>query len=75
MTLLQAEPSRLGHATFLSKAAQDLVLSKKIAIEICLSSNLLCKTVDDLQAHHINYWLEHDLPLAICVSVLIQFSS
>ncbi|PVG04039.1 Metallo-dependent hydrolase [Serendipita vermifera] len=73
MTLLKAEPSRLGHATFLSKEAQDVVLSKKIPIEICLSSNLLCKTVDNLQAHHINYWLEHDIPLAICTDDTLVF--
>lgn len=73
MTLLSANPSRLGHATFLHKEARELVLEKKMAIEICLSSNLLCKTVDDLKAHHINYWLEHGLPLAICTDDTLVF--
>jgi adenosine deaminase len=68
MSLLSSNPSRLGHATFLHSAAQERVLSEKIPIEMCLSSNLLCKTVGDLKDHHINFWLEHGLPLAICVS-------
>jgi adenosine deaminase len=67
MTLLSARPSRLGHAAFLHEEARQIVLQEKIPIEICLSSNLLCKIVDDLESHHINYWLENDLPLAICV--------
>ena len=71
MTLLSANPSRLGHATFLHAEAREKVLANKIAIEICLSSNLLCKTVDDLKAHHINYWLDHGLPLAICASIFL----
>jgi adenosine deaminase len=68
MSLLSSNPSRIGHATFLHSAARERVLSDKIPIEICLSSNLLCKTVDDIKEHHINYWLEHGLPLAICAS-------
>ncbi|KAG8958116.1 hypothetical protein FRC03_009453 [Tulasnella sp. 419] len=40
-TLLACNPSRLGHATFLNNSEQATVLEKKMAIEICLTSNLL----------------------------------
>lgn len=75
MTLLSAQPARLGHATFLHEEACDVVLQQKLPIEICLSSNLLCKTAEDLETHHINYWLENGLPLAISVSELRGLNS
>ncbi|KAG8780623.1 hypothetical protein FRC16_003086 [Serendipita sp. 398] len=75
MTLLSAEPSRLGHATFLDEATQAIVLANKdkMAVEICLSSNLLCNTVNDLKDHHINWWLENGLRLAICTDDTLVF--
>jgi adenosine deaminase len=66
-TLLSAKPRRLGHATFLDEEAQKIILEHKIGIEMCLTSNLLCKTVKTLEDHHINFWLNHDVPIAICV--------
>ncbi|EPQ49989.1 Metallo-dependent hydrolase [Gloeophyllum trabeum ATCC 11539] len=34
-------PSRLGHATFLDEEAMKIVFEKDIAVELCLTSNLL----------------------------------
>lgn len=42
----------------------------EIPIELCLSSNLITKTVPTLDAHHIRYYLSHNHPIAICVSRL-----
>lgn len=67
-TLLSAKPRRLGHATFLDEEAQEFVLEHKISIEVCLTSNLLCKTVKALEDHRINVWLNHGVPIVICVS-------
>ncbi|EEB86946.1 hypothetical protein MPER_15923, partial [Moniliophthora perniciosa FA553] len=36
-------------------------------------SNLLCKTVDSLDAHHIRYYLEHNHPIAICTDDILPF--
>ncbi|KAF8518477.1 Metallo-dependent hydrolase [Gautieria morchelliformis] len=72
-TLLSSGPSRLGHATFLSTAARDIVLRERIPIEICLTSNLLCKTVKTIDAHHIRYYLEHNHPIAICTDDILPF--
>jgi len=73
LKLLSYEPDRLGHATFLDEASKNLVRSKKTCIEICLSSNLLCKTVDNLDVHHIRYYLKHDHPIAICTDDILPF--
>ena len=66
-TLLSAKPKRIGHATFLDEEAQKVVLEHKICMEVCLTSNLLCKTVSTLGDHHINFWLNRDVPIVICV--------
>ncbi|KAG1810467.1 Metallo-dependent hydrolase [Suillus plorans] len=45
----------------------------KPCIEICLSSNLLCKTVASLDAHHIRYYLKNDHPIVICTDDALPF--
>ncbi|KAH7907053.1 Metallo-dependent hydrolase [Hygrophoropsis aurantiaca] len=45
----------------------------KPCIEICLTSNLLCKTVSSLDTHHIRYYLKNDHPVAICTDDTLPF--
>ncbi|KAG1869370.1 Metallo-dependent hydrolase [Suillus subalutaceus] len=45
----------------------------KPCMEICLSSNLLCKTVVSLDAHHIRYYLKNDHPIVICTDDALPF--
>ncbi|KIO26303.1 hypothetical protein M407DRAFT_74594 [Tulasnella calospora MUT 4182] len=71
--LLSAHPTRLGHATFLNDAEQKYICDNKIPIEICLTSNLLCKTVTDLESHHINAYLQQDHPVSICTDDILPF--
>ncbi|KAJ7615418.1 Metallo-dependent hydrolase [Roridomyces roridus] len=73
LKLLSYAPDRLGHATFLDEAAKSLVREAKMPIEMCLSSNLLCKTVSSLAEHHIRYYLRHDHPIAICTDDTLPF--
>ncbi|KAG9101015.1 hypothetical protein FS749_011098 [Ceratobasidium sp. UAMH 11750] len=77
MDLLELLPAgskaRLGHATFLDPAAQLIVLNRKHAVEICLSSNLLCKTVSSLDVHHIVEYMKAGHPLAISTDDMLPF--
>ncbi|OBZ79487.1 Adenosine deaminase-like protein [Grifola frondosa] len=73
LQLLSYEPDRLGHATFLDEAAKKIVHTKEMCIEICLSSNLLCKTVPTLDDHHIRYYLGHDHPIVVCTDDILPF--
>lgn len=74
--LLSYAPDRLGHATFLDAPTREAVYASSTCVEICLSSNLLCKTVKTLEEHHIRHYLECNHPIAICVSaVSIPMSS
>ncbi|KAI0248106.1 adenosine deaminase-like protein [Lactifluus subvellereus] len=73
MQLLNCEPHRLGHATFLDDETKELVLARRTCIEICLTSNLLCKTVQQLQDHHIRHYLARNHPIAICTDDILPF--
>jgi len=73
LKLLSLDPDRLGHATFLNNETTSIVLEKRTCIEICLSSNLLCKTVSDLETHHIHQYLKSNHPIAICTDDILPF--
>ncbi|KLO11539.1 Metallo-dependent hydrolase [Schizopora paradoxa] len=73
LQLLSFKPDRLGHATFLDDAAKKIVLEQGICIEICLTSNILCKTVKSLQDHHVMYHFRLDHPVAICTDDTLPF--
>ncbi|KAI0757458.1 Metallo-dependent hydrolase [Daedaleopsis nitida] len=73
LKLLSFKPDRLGHATFLDDAAKKVVHTDEMCIEMCLSSNLLCKTVPTLDAHHIRYYIGHNHPIAICTDDILPF--
>ncbi|PPQ79136.1 hypothetical protein CVT25_002869 [Psilocybe cyanescens] len=73
LKLLSYNPDRLGHATFLNEEAISVVLEKKMCIEICLSSNLLCKTVSTLESHHILQYLKAGHPISICTDDILPF--
>ncbi|KAF9547257.1 Metallo-dependent hydrolase [Agrocybe pediades] len=73
LKLLSYNPDRLGHATFLNEEAISIVLEKKMCIEICLSSNLLCKTVPTLESHHIHQYLKAGHPIAISSDDILPF--
>ncbi|KAH8827710.1 hypothetical protein DL96DRAFT_1815047 [Flagelloscypha sp. PMI_526] len=73
--LLSFQPDRLGHATFLNEEHRQHVGEKKCCVEMCLSSNLLCKTVPQLHDHHIKYYLEKNFPVSICTDDTLIFQS
>ncbi|KIK46070.1 hypothetical protein CY34DRAFT_76718, partial [Suillus luteus UH-Slu-Lm8-n1] len=78
LALLSCRPDRLGHATFLSDELKAFVRTNgqyKPCVEICLSSNLLCKTVASLDAHHIRYYLKNDHPIVICTDDALPFGT
>ncbi|XP_014212670.1 adenosine deaminase-like protein [Copidosoma floridanum] len=72
MDIIKFKPDRLGHGTCihpLSNGSEELYetfLSSKIPVELCLSSNIMCKTVPTYDAHHFKYLYESKHPLCIC---------
>jgi adenosine deaminase len=68
--LLQAHPTRIGHGTFLlDNEFKTQVFSKNIPLEICMSSNVFCKTVDSYASHHFQDFHVDGHPCILCVSL------
>nr|XP_023021470.1 adenosine deaminase-like protein [Leptinotarsa decemlineata] len=70
--ILMFGPNRIGHGTYLhpehggSQKNWELYLEKKIPLECCLTSNIICGTTKSYQDHHVRHWLDLKLPFSIC---------
>ncbi|KAI8612829.1 hypothetical protein BC830DRAFT_1067214, partial [Chytriomyces sp. MP71] len=51
--ILACFPDRLGHCTFVPTDVLHTMRERRIPIEICLSSNVICSTVDSFEGHHL----------------------
>jgi adenosine deaminase len=69
--LLQAHPDRIGHGTFLN---HDSKPHKNIPLEICMTSNIFCKTVGSYASHHFQNFHVAGHPCIICVSLFFLCS-
>ncbi|KAI9321247.1 hypothetical protein BX666DRAFT_2071731 [Dichotomocladium elegans] len=65
--LLGFGPDRLGHATFLDDYCRKEIYAKNIPIEICMTSNVLSKTVPTYEDHHVKDLLKDNHAFVICV--------
>ncbi|KAF1798921.1 hypothetical protein V8B55DRAFT_1521190 [Mucor lusitanicus] len=65
-SLLSIQPNRLGHATFLDDYCRKTIYGQNIPIEICMTSNVLCKTVKTFEEHHIKELLADNHPFILC---------
>lgn len=68
-SLLSIQPDRLGHATFLDDYCRKAIYGQNIPVEICMTSNILCKTVKTFEEHHIKELLVDKHPFILCVSI------
>ncbi|KAL7645511.1 UNVERIFIED_CONTAM: hypothetical protein RMT77_003897 [Armadillidium vulgare] len=73
---------RIGHGTFLNQKPSgktshlvNVVLERKIPLEICITSNIKSGTVKDLASHHVNWWKNKEHPIAICTDDKGVFST
>lgn len=68
--LLTSLPDRIGHGTFLGKEYPQWKLPGSVKgstpFELCLTSNLKCKTVHSLKEHHIVNLRQEQQPFCIC---------
>ncbi|KAI7871852.1 hypothetical protein BDF14DRAFT_1759716 [Spinellus fusiger] len=63
---LSIMPDRLGHATFLDDKTRKEVYTKEIPVEVCMTSNLLCKTSKSYEEHHIKELITDKHPFSLC---------
>ncbi|KAL5280612.1 ADAL family protein [Megaselia abdita] len=66
---------RCGHGTFISGENFELLKEKKIPVECCLSSNVVCGTVKNFNEHHFKRLLDANHPVVICTDDLGIFNS
>ena len=66
LEMLRYLPDRIGHGTFLDSDARSMVIGKSIPIEVCLTSNLHCKTVSKIEDHHFIDFHFEGHPCVIC---------
>ncbi|KAI9487295.1 MAG: hypothetical protein EXX96DRAFT_517951 [Benjaminiella poitrasii] len=65
-SLLSIKPDRLGHATILDDYCRNTIYEQNIPIEVCMTSNLVCKTVDSYEVHHLKELLDDNHLFIIC---------
>ncbi|KAK6173711.1 hypothetical protein SNE40_017117 [Patella caerulea] len=72
--LKQSLPDRIGHGTYLHQFKPgegyeeilDIVKTKQIPLEHCLTSNLKSETTESFEAHHFGYWYALKHPQVVC---------
>ncbi|KAL6072907.1 Adenosine deaminase like [Balamuthia mandrillaris] len=73
--VISLKPGRVGHACFLSQELHELLLHSTIPIEICLTSNLMTKSVDSLTMHHFKDFYQASHPVILCTDDKGVFST
>ncbi|KAI8640605.1 hypothetical protein BD408DRAFT_234310 [Parasitella parasitica] len=74
-SLLSIQPDRLGHATFLDDESRNFIYEENIPIEICMTSNVLCKTVKTYEEHHIKQLMRDNHSFSLCMIKVYFFQS
>ncbi|XP_065827088.1 adenosine deaminase-like protein isoform X3 [Oscarella lobularis] len=81
LALLKFNPDRLGHGTCLfperggTQELVDYMFNKRIPLEVCLTSNVKCKTVGSYSEHHLKELMEIDHSFALCTDDKGVFST
>ncbi|KAJ1521909.1 hypothetical protein ONE63_002245 [Megalurothrips usitatus] len=69
--IIRFKADRIGHGTCIhpqyggSEKLWTLLLESKVPIEVCLTSNIKCKTVENYESHHLQHLLPVHHPIAI----------
>jgi adenosine deaminase len=64
--ILALRPDRLGHACYLNDKEEAALLSSRIPVEICMTSNLRSRSVPSYEAHHFRRLHAAGHPLVLC---------
>jgi len=75
MDMLDTNPDRLGHVIFTNDEIFESLVQQSIPIEICLTSNLICKQVEKYEDHHFGDYFNIDYPLSLCTDDTVMFDT
>ena len=64
--LIRIQPDRIGHGVFLCEKAKEYIYSRKLPIEMCLSSAIWAHMVDKAEEHPALTLLKDGYPVIVC---------
>ena len=73
LTLL--EPKRIGHGVYLSDEAKEWILRHRVPLEVCLTSSVLVKMIDDYKQHPGLEFFRLGHPVVFCTDDPLLFST
>ena len=73
--LQSIQPSRIGHGVFLCGEAKEWILSRRLPIEMCLSSALMAHMVASMCDHPALQLLREGYPVCICTDDPLIFGT
>jgi adenosine deaminase len=64
--ILNFNPERLGHAAVVTKELKHELMEKKLPVEVCFTSNLMCKMCESHDKHPFHTYNSKKHPIIIC---------
>jgi len=66
LDVVNVSPSRMGHCTYLEEDLLKWAKDNNVAIEACMTSNIICQTVKSYDVHPVIDYIKNNQPFAIC---------
>jgi len=66
LNMVNVSPDRMGHCTYLEEDLLKWAKDNNVAIETCITSNIICRTVNSYDVHPVTNYIKTDQPFAIC---------
>ncbi|ORX55373.1 adenosine deaminase-like protein-like protein [Piromyces finnis] len=66
LNMIEVSPNRMGHCTFLEDDLLKWAKDNNVAIETCITSNIICRTVKSYDVHPCIEYMKNDQPFTIC---------
>lgn len=73
--LTNLEPDRIGHGVFLTDEAKEWIVTKKIPLEVCLTSSVLVEMVGHAHEHPGIELYRRGHPIVLCTDDPLLFST
>jgi len=75
-TLLSYEPDRIGHVINVSDDIKEIIVERKLGLELCISCNVHAKMITgSFGDHHFGYWRNTGCPIILCTDDVGVFGS
>jgi adenosine deaminase len=74
--LLSFGPDRIGHVINVPDEIKEMILARKLGLELCLSCNVHAKMITGCFGdHHFGFWRDKQCPISLCTDDVGVFGS